>query len=232
MSNSIAIPPEVAGVLERHYTAEFATRARDRTPIAVPVAPLWLPERGAILVSTGIGFPYKAFNARRDPKVSLLYSNPTAGGLDDPPVVLVQGNAVVSEIVTWDEELERQWRKVWAQSPKGIAGDAITRRVFWWYYMRLKITVEPVRIRWWPGRDMTAVPHESALPGYENVTHADGPPHPAGSPFADAPPPHPAGSPFADGPPPHPNAPHPPGGRPHPGPPPHPQHPERPEGAR
>ncbi|MGX1807977.1 pyridoxamine 5'-phosphate oxidase family protein [Nocardia sp. NPDC055321] len=218
MSNSTVIPTEVADVLERYFSAEFATRARDRTPIAVPVAPLWLPERGAILVSTGIGFPYKAFNARRDPKVSLLYSNPTASGLEDAPVVLVQGNAVVSEIVTWDEELERQWRKVWAQSPKGVGTDMISRRLFWWYYLRLKITVEPTRIRWWPDGDMTAVPREVALPGVEPLVYPDGPPPPPGGH-----PPGPGPRPPHAGPPPHPPGSH-PGGPP--------PHPERPEGAR
>lgn len=147
-------------MLERFFAAELSTRARDRTPLTVPVAPLWLPERGAILVSTGIGFPHKAYNARRDPKVSLLFSNPTGSGLDDPPAVLVQGDATVSELTTWDNELARQYHKVWTGQPKGIGADPITKRLFWWYYMRLKIIITPTRIRWWPGRDMTATPHE------------------------------------------------------------------------
>ncbi|MFC9998885.1 pyridoxamine 5'-phosphate oxidase family protein [Nocardia sp. NPDC127526] len=163
MTKPTALPAEVTAVLDRFFTAELSTHARDRTPVTVPVAPLWLPERGDILVSTGIGVPHKAFHARRNPKVSLLYSNATASGLADPPAVLVQGDAKVSEVITWDDELERQWAKVWAAQPKGIGSDPITKRLFWWYYMRLKIHITPIRVRWWPGRDMTAEPREVIL---------------------------------------------------------------------
>ncbi|QLY33853.1 pyridoxamine 5'-phosphate oxidase family protein [Nocardia huaxiensis] len=163
MTTPSALPAEVTGVLDRYFTAELSTHARDHTPVTVPVAPLWLPERGQILVTTGIGVPHKAFRARRDPRVALLYSNPVASGLDDPPAVLVQGNASVSEIVTWDDELARQFHKVWTAQPKGVGADPITKRLFWWYYMRLEIHIRPVRIRWWPGRDMTAAPHEEVL---------------------------------------------------------------------
>ncbi|MEV6774498.1 pyridoxamine 5'-phosphate oxidase family protein [Nocardia sp. NPDC051030] len=163
MTNPTPLPAEVGAVLDRFFAAELSTYSRDHTPVTVPVAPLWLPERGEVLVSTGIGVPRKAFNARRDPKVALLYSNPTASGLDNPPAVLVQGDAEVSEIITWDEELARQYRKVWALQSRGMGNDPITKRVFWWYYMRLKIRIKPVRIRWWPGRDMTATPHEVTL---------------------------------------------------------------------
>lgn len=165
MASPTALPAEVETVLDRFFTAELSTHARDHTPITTPVAPLWLPERGRILVTAGIGAPLKVFNARRDPKVALLYSNPVASGLDDPPAVLVQGEAEVDPgISTWDDELERQFTKVWATQTKGVIGaDPITKRMFWWYYMRLKIHIRPVRVRWWPGRDMTAEPREVTL---------------------------------------------------------------------
>jgi hypothetical protein len=54
--------------------------------------------------------PQKAFNARRNPRVSLLFSNPIASGLASPPAVLIQGNAQVSEDVrTWDDDLVEFW---------------------------------------------------------------------------------------------------------------------------
>jgi hypothetical protein len=39
----------------------------------------------------------KAFNVRRNPHVSLLFSDATGSGLTDPPMVLVQGDAAVSD---------------------------------------------------------------------------------------------------------------------------------------
>jgi hypothetical protein len=39
--------------------------------------PVLLPERGQILLTTGIGFAVKAANVRRDGRVSLLFSDPT-----------------------------------------------------------------------------------------------------------------------------------------------------------
>ena len=49
------------------------------------------------MLTTSIGLPNKAFNARRDGRISLLFSDQTASGLQDPPAVLVQGDAEVPE---------------------------------------------------------------------------------------------------------------------------------------
>jgi hypothetical protein len=43
------------------------------------------------VITTSVGLKQKALNVRRDPRVSLLFSDPTASGLADPPAVLVQG---------------------------------------------------------------------------------------------------------------------------------------------
>jgi hypothetical protein len=93
------LPSDVHAVLAGFVTCEVATLGRDGTPLAWPAVPLLLPERGQVLLTTTIGFPAKAANLRRDPRVSLLYSNPTGSGLESPPSVLVQGTATVSDSV-------------------------------------------------------------------------------------------------------------------------------------
>ena len=74
------LPPEVEEVFREFWTCELTTLAKDGTPVTWPVAFFFRPERGRFLISVTIGLPQKVFNIRRNPKVSLLFSNPTASG--------------------------------------------------------------------------------------------------------------------------------------------------------
>jgi hypothetical protein len=156
------LPPEVEAVLRGFRCAEFSTITRDGCPVAVQVSPLWQPAEGRILVTTAIGLPNKAYNARRNRHVSLLFSNPIGSGLDDPPAVLVQGDATVSELTLWDDDLTEFWPWIMARQPMGQlwSGNPVTRWLMDWYYMRLLIHIEPTRVRWWPHLDMSQQPHE------------------------------------------------------------------------
>jgi hypothetical protein len=98
---SITLSPEVLAVFREFRTCEFATIGRDGTPVAWPTSARYLPEQGQFLLTTSIVYPQKVFNIRRNPHVSLLFSNPMASGLVNPPAVLVQGNAAApDEIIT------------------------------------------------------------------------------------------------------------------------------------
>lgn len=155
------IPPEVEQVLARFLCCEFATLGRDGTPIAWPVVALYR-DRGFVL-STSIGFPVKAANVRRDPRVSLLFSDATGSGLADPPSVLVQGRATVDEGVhTWGDDLGAHWRRVASLQPmsRHMSGSPPARWFMDWYYMRLVLRVTPETVRWWPGGDTSAAPRE------------------------------------------------------------------------
>ncbi len=157
------LPTHVRDVLFAYRTCEFATLAKDGTPIAVPVSPVILPEQERIVITTSIGLPNKAFNVRRDGRVSLLFSDPTASGLDHPPAVLIQGDAVCPDrIETWTPELEQLWRMLDERQPvsKMYVRNALTRYLMDWYYMRLVIWVTPRRVRWWEHGDFAALPHE------------------------------------------------------------------------
>lgn len=157
------LPPEVEEVFREFRTCEMSTLARDGTPITWPTLPFWRPEEGRFMVTTSISLAQKAFNVRRNPRVSLLFSNPTASGLHDPPAVLVQGDAEApDEVVTSVEGFEDELREVYRRQPaSGVySTNPITRYLMDWYYMRLMIHVTPRRISWWPGGDFSQEPFE------------------------------------------------------------------------
>lgn len=160
---TLDIPPELETVFQEFRTGEFSTLAKDGTPITWPITSFYQPEKGHFLITTSIGLPQKAFNIRRNPRVSLLFSDPTASGLVDPPAVLVQGDAEVSdEINTWTEELNEFARVMFQRQPAGelYSSNPLLLYLFDWYYMRLFIYVTPRRILWWDHGDFSRVPHE------------------------------------------------------------------------
>src|SRR3569623_319059 len=95
------LPDDVRRVFDAFITTEFTTVDEKGQPITWPVTPYHHVEAGCGDVTTGLGYPKKARDAARNPKVALLFSDPTGSGLTDPPAVLVQGTARVD-----DENLE------------------------------------------------------------------------------------------------------------------------------
>jgi hypothetical protein len=157
----LPLPSAVEEVFHKFRTCEFATIAKDGTPIAWPAIPLYLPERGQFLLTTSIGLPQKALNIRRDPHVSLLFSNPTGSNLNRPPAVLVQGEAMVSEdVTTWNKDLAIYWPHLHRVQPFGkvYTANRLTRWFMDWYFMRLLIYVTPRSVRWWPEGDFAQAP--------------------------------------------------------------------------
>src|SRR5829696_7975167 len=91
------LPPEVQQVFDRFITTEFTTVDRQAQPITWPLTPYYRPGDPCIDVTTGLGYPKKAHDARANPKVAMLFSDPTGSGLEDAPQVLVQGTADVDD---------------------------------------------------------------------------------------------------------------------------------------
>ena len=133
---------EVAPV---YRTCEFATVSRAGVPVAWPAVCLIAPDGGSITLTTCIALPRKALNIRRDPRVALLFSDPTGTGRHDLPQVLVQGTATCPEqIVTSPAGLEEYWQQLWERQPGKVdVSSALTRRLMDFYYFRLVITVTP-----------------------------------------------------------------------------------------
>src|SRR3954449_9975076 len=93
------LPEEVEEVFRRFFTCELSTLSRDGTPVTWPVGALWHPDRQCFLISTSVGLPQKALNIRRDPRISMLFSDRTGSGLTDPAAILIQGRAEAPDVV-------------------------------------------------------------------------------------------------------------------------------------
>lgn len=99
----------------------------------------------------------KVWNIRHNPKVALLFSDPTGSGLTDPPTVLVQGTATVpDEIVVLNADMETFWRELYQRQPvgKNYHKNALVRKLMSWYFIRWCIYITPEHIRWYREGDM------------------------------------------------------------------------------
>jgi Pyridoxamine 5'-phosphate oxidase len=158
---------DAMAIMKNYRTCEFTTVFRDGTPQTWPVSALPLPD-GRFLICTSIGFPQKAFNIRRNPKVSLLFSEPTGSGLRHSGAVLICGDAVAGDRVIADmtssPELTALVRTVIERQPASkFMSSFLGRRLFPSYYWRIAIYVTPVRGFYWGTRDFTANPESLDL---------------------------------------------------------------------
>lgn len=136
-----------AKIVDAYRTCEFATLARDGTPIVWPTATLRL-EDDTFLVTTSIAFAQKALNVRRDGRVALLFSDPTGSGSDGAEQVFLSGTAVCpEEIVTSPSGNEAYWSMLFDRQPDSRRYvDLPARWLMDWYYLRLLITVTPTAV--------------------------------------------------------------------------------------
>jgi Pyridoxamine 5'-phosphate oxidase len=134
-------------VLDAYRTCEFATLAKDGTPLTWPTSPL-RQQDGTLLITTSIGFAQKALNVRRDGRVALLFSDPTGSGLSAPAQIFIAGNAQCSaEVTTSPAGLEDYWSMLYQRQPSSRAYVLPgVRSLMDWYYMRLLITVTPEHV--------------------------------------------------------------------------------------
>lgn len=162
-------------IVGSYKVTEFATLARDGSPVCWPVTPHL--ERGRIVVSTGYMYPTKARNAQRDPRVAALFSDPTASGRsDEDPLVLVQGVAEV-----FDQDIQRNTERYVDQLMRtgplafrvGLSLPPV-RRAMAGYLARIFIEVLPRREHVWARE---SVPTADAVRGTSRpATFVPGPP--------------------------------------------------------
>jgi hypothetical protein len=158
----------VAKTVDAYRTCEFATLARDGTPIVWPTATLRRDD-DTFLVTTCLAFAQKALNVRRDGRVALLFSDPTGSGLDGAEQVLVSGTAVCpEEIVTSPSGDEAYWSMLFDRQPDSRRYvDLPARWLMDWYYLRLLITITPTGVSTRPPLSVRpdATDSGSSLPG-------------------------------------------------------------------
>jgi hypothetical protein len=161
-----SLPQEARAAFERFVTCELTTVGKGQQPITWPVTPYYRQGGPTIDVTTGLGYPKKADDARRHPKVSLLFSDPNGSGIESGIRVLVQGTATVD-----DADLKANAARYFEESavklpatrkmhpPKPLRG------LFNWYYARIYICVRPERVFVWPDGDPSREPqiHDAQL---------------------------------------------------------------------
>jgi hypothetical protein len=185
-----SLPQQLLDVFERSITTEYVTVDARGQPVVWPVTPYVHADGGCIDVTTGIGYPKKADDAARNPRVALLFSDPTGSGLQDPPMVLVQGTARVDErdlAANRERYREESVRKL--PAVKGMSPPKPLQRLFGWYYDRIYVHVRPERVYHWPGGDLGAEPelldaHLEEVREAHNAEPEEGHARPEGGPVA------------------------------------------------
>jgi hypothetical protein len=154
-----SLPQEVREVFGDFVTCEYTTIDSRQQPIVWPVTPYYENGGPCIDVTTGLGYPKKARDARRNRHVALLFSDPTGSGIDSGIKVLVQGTADVD-----DRDLpanrERYWRESAEKLPatKEMHPPKLVRGLFDWYYTRIYVHVRPERVFVWESGEVTSAP--------------------------------------------------------------------------
>ena len=153
------LPQEARAAFERFITCELTTVASDQQPITWPVTPYYRQGGPTIDVTTGLGYPKKADDARRHPSVSLLFSDPNGSGIESGVRVLVQGTAEVDD-ADLKANAERYMEESKAKLPatRKMHPPKPLRAAFNFYYARIYIKVRPERVFIWPEGDPAAEP--------------------------------------------------------------------------
>lgn len=168
-----ALPLAVQDTFYRFVTCEFTTIDAGGRPITWPVTPFYRPRDPHISLTTGLGWPKKARDARRNPKVALLFSDPTGSDIAQPSMVLVQGQAEVDD-GDLDANRDRYLRDHAGKLGRSAAASPSAAR-FDWYFARIYIHVRPERVYLWRGGDCEAEPElfEMAAPSASRAAPPD-----------------------------------------------------------
>jgi Pyridoxamine 5'-phosphate oxidase len=153
------LPLEVQQVFHRFITTEVTTVDGRGQPITWPLTPYYQPGAPCIDVTTGLGYPKKANDARANPKVAMLFSDPTGSDMENPPQVLVQGTAEVDDR-DLDANLERYKREIAVKLPatQQQMPPKLFEPLISWYLTRIYIHVRPERVYVWAGGDAAREP--------------------------------------------------------------------------
>ncbi|MCX8172826.1 MAG: pyridoxamine 5'-phosphate oxidase family protein [Archaeoglobaceae archaeon] len=165
MAQKLEIPKWVEEIFEKYLTAEF-TYIDGETPRTVAVLPYYDPEKRSIIVTTSPAFYKKVECVKRNPKVSILFSNPKFSGVERYAVVLVQGSAEVDEDIVKNIGYMYQlminqkdcWKKTVLLKMAEELTSPIFERLMDWYLLRIIIEIKPERILIWPDGNLDKSP--------------------------------------------------------------------------
>jgi len=172
----MVLPKELVPLLvDQTLVCEFASIKRDGTPITTPVAILPGNDGQTIDLSTGLGSPAKAERARRNPRVTLLYAEPRASLVENPPIILVYGHATVSD-ADLQSNLDRYIRALHVRAPSFARMPPFLLRWLRGGMARILLLVTPLKIVWWPAADLGKPPQQWQAPAGIQAPPSDPPP--------------------------------------------------------
>ncbi len=153
------LPADVREAFERFVTTELTTVDRRQQPITWPVTPYYRDGAPTIDITTGLGYPKKADDARRHPRIALLFSDHHGSGIASAIQVLVQGIADVDE-QNLDANRERYARESAEKLPATASRHPpkFIQRSMNWYYSRIYVKVRPERVLIWRGDPISTEP--------------------------------------------------------------------------
>ena len=131
--------PEIPRLLSAQFRAasitEFAYLTPRGEPLCWPVTPYWYPERGILGISTGLGYPNKAYYAQHHPRVAALFGS-----------TLLQGDAVVldDDLQANTDRYVREMRAKFLSARLGL--NPLSVKLLDFYLPRLWIEITPVRL--------------------------------------------------------------------------------------
>jgi hypothetical protein len=145
-----AWPAALRQAVESFLVCDVATLTTRGEPITWPLNPYLGPEGSTIEVSTGVTYPAKAERARRRPKVGALFSDPFGSGVENAPVVFVQGLAAVRD-ANLQANTDRYVRQSFAKLPGAWRGQPkFLIQAQGWYWTRIYLEITPLVVKWWP----------------------------------------------------------------------------------
>ena len=147
-------PAWVQEAFNNYLVCEFTT-IDDGKPVTLPLLPFYVPETGKLVVTSSVLFSKKVEHVKKNPKVSMLFSNPE-GSKGGKHVVLVQGIATAE-----DSDLDHGWEKYltyWRKKEPYIDAYLAEREKFGWFWKRIVLQVDPKKITAWKNGDTSRPP--------------------------------------------------------------------------
>ncbi|MEG9194061.1 MAG: hypothetical protein V6S10_01875 [Candidatus Methanoglobus sp.] len=155
------IPGWIEDVFEKYLTAEF-TYLDGEMPRTIAVLHYYDAKKKSIVITTSPAFYRKVACIKKNPRVSVLFSNPKYSGIEERAVVLVLGIAKVSENV--EENLSYLmnlminhkdcWKKTVLTKMAEELMSPLAKRLLDWYVYRILIEVKPQRLLFWRDGDV------------------------------------------------------------------------------
>ncbi len=153
------LPQGARDVFAKFITCEYVTVDARGQAIAWPVTPYLGTDATTLDISTGVGYPKKADDAARHPKVAQLFSDPTGCGIEAAPTVLAQGTATIHDS-NFPANRERYRRESLRKLPatKELYPPKFIEPILGWYFDRIYVKMTPDRVLVWPNGDCTKEP--------------------------------------------------------------------------